>query len=178
MEATLALVHEKGLSAFTMQEVAKRAGLATGTVYVYFESKEKLLTDTYQWVKKAGLDALIGQLDKNQPYPALMKGLWIRFLKYCLEKEPEMVFVEQFKHSPYLHLIPANIQAEFERPIQALLDLGKQQLLLKDMDNQWLYAVIHGTTLSLSRLIKEEDLTQHPEKIEALFRLVWDSLKA
>ncbi|NJL14417.1 MAG: hypothetical protein HC913_16345 [Microscillaceae bacterium] len=48
--------------------------------------------------------------------------------------------------------------------------------MLKNMDKQWLYAVIRGSTLSLSRLKKEEDLEQHPEKIEALFRLVWDSL--
>ncbi|NJL14418.1 MAG: TetR/AcrR family transcriptional regulator [Microscillaceae bacterium] len=89
MEASLSLLHEKGLSAFTKLLVAKRAGIATGTVYLYFESKEKRLDDSYQWVKKAGLDALIGQLDHSQPYPALMKELWIRFLRCCLEKEPE-----------------------------------------------------------------------------------------
>ena len=41
--ATLELVKETGLAGITMGQIAKEAGLATGTVYIYFNNKEDLI---------------------------------------------------------------------------------------------------------------------------------------
>ena len=46
--ATFALVEQTGLSGLTMAAIAREAGLATGTLYVYFKSKEDLLTGLYE----------------------------------------------------------------------------------------------------------------------------------
>jgi AcrR family transcriptional regulator len=43
-KATLKLVKLNGLSGITMQSVAKEAKIATGTLYIYFKSKESLIT--------------------------------------------------------------------------------------------------------------------------------------
>ena len=42
-KATLLLVTEKGLAGITMSEIAKEAGLATGTLYIYFKNKDELV---------------------------------------------------------------------------------------------------------------------------------------
>lgn len=41
--AAIALIHEKGFDAMTTAEVARRAGIAAGTLFLYVESKEELL---------------------------------------------------------------------------------------------------------------------------------------
>ena len=41
--AALALFAEQGFAATRMRDVAKRAGVSKGTVYLYFQSKEDLL---------------------------------------------------------------------------------------------------------------------------------------
>jgi AcrR family transcriptional regulator len=43
LDAALALFTEKGFSATRAEEVAQRAGVAKGTLYLYFNSKEELL---------------------------------------------------------------------------------------------------------------------------------------
>jgi len=43
-EAVVELFKEKGLEAITMQNVAERAGMATGTLYNYFKSKKQILS--------------------------------------------------------------------------------------------------------------------------------------
>ena len=42
-EATLRVVSRKGLEGTTMQEIADEAGLAKGTLYLYFDSREELV---------------------------------------------------------------------------------------------------------------------------------------
>ena len=42
-DATFALVAQVGLSGLTMAAIAREAGIATGTLYVYYKSKEELL---------------------------------------------------------------------------------------------------------------------------------------
>ena len=42
VDAALALFAEKGFAATRLEEVAARAGIAKGTIYLYFDSKEAL----------------------------------------------------------------------------------------------------------------------------------------
>ena len=43
LDAAAGVLVDKGASAMTVGEVAERAGLAKGTVYLYFETKEDLV---------------------------------------------------------------------------------------------------------------------------------------
>src|SRR5437868_7079527 len=43
MEAALSVFHERGYEGTTIPAIASRAGVAQGTLYNYFPSKEKLL---------------------------------------------------------------------------------------------------------------------------------------
>ena len=49
-EATLTTIAECGFSRTTLAEVAKRAGLSHGLVLFHFETKEKLLTETLDYL--------------------------------------------------------------------------------------------------------------------------------
>lgn len=43
LEATLAVLRERGLSGLKMEEVARRAEVGKGTIYLYFRDKRDLL---------------------------------------------------------------------------------------------------------------------------------------
>jgi AcrR family transcriptional regulator len=52
-EAALELFVERGFEETTMRDVAKRAGLATGAAYYYFDSKEELVLEFYRQSQSA-----------------------------------------------------------------------------------------------------------------------------
>lgn len=56
LEAALAVFVERGFAAARLEEVAKRAGVSKGTVYLYFSSKEELLKALVQ-------SAIVPELD-------------------------------------------------------------------------------------------------------------------
>src|SRR5690242_8334718 len=48
MEAALALFRELGFDRATMRDIARKAGVATGAAYYYYDSKEAIVTDFYR----------------------------------------------------------------------------------------------------------------------------------
>src|SRR5688572_12550104 len=47
-EATMRVISRKGMAAATMQEIAEEAGVAKGTIYLYFRDREELVEKTFE----------------------------------------------------------------------------------------------------------------------------------
>ena len=62
LNAAEALFAEKGFSAATVEEVAKRAGIGKSTVYEYFGSKDEIFRQTLKAGLESYLDAMKGRL--------------------------------------------------------------------------------------------------------------------
>lgn len=64
-EATLRVVSRRGLEGTTMQEIADEAGLAKGTLYLYFDNREELVVhvaeSAFEELQLAVAEALGGQ---------------------------------------------------------------------------------------------------------------------
>jgi AcrR family transcriptional regulator len=56
-EAAIRVISRKGMAAATMQEIAEEAGVAKGTIYLYFRDREELVEKTFE--------TAIGQLHKR-----------------------------------------------------------------------------------------------------------------
>ena len=52
--AALTLFVEKGFAATRLDDVAARAGVSKGTLYLYFDSKEALVLDHFGWIGLPG----------------------------------------------------------------------------------------------------------------------------
>lgn len=68
IKATIKCIAGNGLSATTMADITREAGLSMGIVNLHFESKEKLLVETLRSVTgeyKEGLDKIFNDPDKS-----------------------------------------------------------------------------------------------------------------
>jgi AcrR family transcriptional regulator len=63
LDAAASVLVQKGASAMTVAEVAERAGLAKGTVYLYFETKEDLVAGLQARYTGALVEAARGLVD-------------------------------------------------------------------------------------------------------------------
>ncbi len=176
--ATIDLVFEEGLAGVTISKVAKRAKLATGTVYVYFVSKEILLIHVFTTLKKRTIKSVTDNIAFDQPFLPTMKKLWLNYFHYALENEKEEVFVEQFKYSPFIKKIKVEALEEFEKPISAFLEVGKSQLLVKNEDNSLIYGALIGVTREMVKIIYQGQLELNDITRDKMFKMVWDSIKS
>jgi AcrR family transcriptional regulator len=70
LDSALACFSEKGFAATRMDEIARRAGISKGTIYLYFDSKEAVFKARAQRVvtnRIADLHGLIDGFDGNTP---------------------------------------------------------------------------------------------------------------
>ena len=103
LEATLAVLRERGLSGLKMEEVARRAEVGKGTIYLYFRDKRDLLKALVEertwafyreveevgrrkaWVQEwRGLWAAVAREAMDDPTPWL-KGLHEHYLRLLEE---------------------------------------------------------------------------------------------
>jgi AcrR family transcriptional regulator len=59
-DATMRVIARKGMAAATMQEIAEEAGVAKGTIYLYFRDRDELVEKTFE----TAMEKLFLQIDE------------------------------------------------------------------------------------------------------------------
>ncbi|RYF45040.1 MAG: TetR/AcrR family transcriptional regulator, partial [Comamonadaceae bacterium] len=100
-QATFDLVAQTGLSGLTLAEIARAAGVATSTLYVYYPSKDELISQLYQDAKTVTAARLMEGVEPGMPYRARVRRTWCNLLRHRLDQYAEVIFQEQYYNSPW-----------------------------------------------------------------------------
>lgn len=101
--AMLELVAERGIHGTSMSQVAERAGVATGTAYVHYASKEELLIAAFVEVKTHLGEAALSGVDTSAEPRAVFGSVW-RNCRDHLAADPAVAnFLLQVEASPLRH---------------------------------------------------------------------------
>ncbi len=175
--ATLKLVIETGFIGFKMADVAKEAGIATGTLYIYFKNKEELINEAYLITKKEVADVFTDLEGAGETFFESFSKLWHAYFEFCLQHTEKMLFVEQFIHSGFI-TADINTQAEhyFDAFNQFLLDAqGKNYL--RRVDINLLKAQLMGPIHEVIKASMYGRVRLSKEKIEQCFQMAWNSVR-
>src|SRR5687768_18416522 len=66
-EATMRVISRKGMAAATMQEIADEAGVAKGTIYLYFRDRDELVEKTFDNAMQTLTERIDEALDRDIP---------------------------------------------------------------------------------------------------------------
>ncbi|WP_293904055.1 TetR/AcrR family transcriptional regulator [Phenylobacterium sp.] len=176
LRATLHEVQAVGLAGLSIEAVARRAGIATGTVYTYFRGKDALLDSLYLHTKTAFSDFVLR--DDGLPLRAAFTRMTKAYLDYIIEHEAEIIFMGQMANSPYVTEQTREAAALGARPVAAMLERGKLEQLLKDLDTAWMMAFVGGTMKAMAPLAAGMSAAGYAAFQESVATLCWDALKA
>ena len=176
LRATLDEIQAVGLAGLSIEAVARRAGVATGTVYVYFKSKEALLDELYLHTKQKFAAFVLR--DEGGPLRAAFTRITKAYLDYIIENKSEIVFMSQMVNSPYVTTQTREAVALGARPVTALLERGKAEQLLKNIDTAWMTAFVGGTMHAMAPLAVGLSVARYRDFQDAVATLCWDALKA
>ncbi len=142
------LVAERGFHGASMGAVAKAAGVATGTAYVHYQSKEELVYATYLELKAELSAAVLRDFDESaEPYDA-----WHHILATAYEhlaEEPERArFLTQLEESPYYEEAHARLMAVGD-PLYSAAESEEFARLLVPLPSEVIYALSFGVAVRL-----------------------------
>ena len=176
--STLDTVYKSGFSGIKIADIAKKVGISPSTLYVYFKNKEDLILSISislfkKWSRNDGQESL-----NDLPYKMKLKKKWLSLVHFGLNNAEEMSFLQQLKQSPYFDKIPKDIkQAKFQSGTD-LIELGKKEGLIKDIDNVILLSIMGSFSSHTVSLINEKHLKLNEKDMDLMYSILWDALRA
>jgi AcrR family transcriptional regulator len=74
-EAAMRVIARKGMAAATMQEIAKEAGVAKGTIYLYFRDRDELVEKTFETAITELYDRIDQAMGSKIPFAEKLRAI-------------------------------------------------------------------------------------------------------
>ena len=147
LEAAIRAFSRQGYHGCTVAQVAREAGMADGTLYLYFQGKEDLLISAFRFVL-AGLLERLDQATAKESDPLARLRLLVELHLGMMEADRELASFLQFQlrqPDEAIRRAIAEPLASYARRIEAILDQGKQAGRIRnDVSTRVMRRVIFG----------------------------------
>src|SRR5258708_3988743 len=159
-----------------MGEIARAAHIATGTLYIYFKSKDDLLNVLFTRGRKAAIESYFSGYDATRPFKTGLKMIWLNILKFRTEHFEEAVFMDQCNHSPFITEKTKDIVDKMIQPLYKLVERGKTGKNFKDIDSFILLVFMIGGINEFVKNTLYSGKKMTGSSIEQMFDLIWDGV--
>jgi AcrR family transcriptional regulator len=175
-KATLQLVMEKGVAGITMSDIARKAKMATGTLYIYFKNKEDLVNALFIACRTASAGIYFTDYDPGASFKECFKTIWMNILRHRTERFEEAVFLEQCYHSPFVAEGNKETSKQLFQPLFALMERGKKEKIIKETDTIMQLTFMIGSINEMVKYLHYHKRTLTKPMTQSAFEMCWDGL--
>lgn len=126
LDAALRVFAEHGVHGTAVPPIAGEAGVAVGTLYRYFDSKEALVNAVFRDTKALLGERLLGGLDTGASPRELFVELWNRLAAFAQDEPAAFRFLEMQDHTRYLDADSRRTEKGLLAPLNQLVVAGQQ----------------------------------------------------
>ena len=102
LDAATRLFAERGLAAAPTSEISKRAGIAEGTLFTYFETKDDLINALYREIKLELADAMMSDFPRKKNVRTRLRHVWDRYVNWGIANAKQRKVLAQLQVSEVL----------------------------------------------------------------------------
>lgn len=176
--AVYRLAARQGLASMTLAQIAKEAGIATSTLYVYYDSREALLDDVYAKAKTATVLRFGCNTDNAASLKAKVRQIWLNMVENRLENSDQVAFLEQYYHSDFISDANRALGLSMAAPFHELIAAGQRSEQLKPVSPLLLAATVMGLAKETAILVASGRLANDEDTRANGFQLCWDAIRA
>jgi len=177
LDACLSLFCESCFQETSTASISQKAGVATGTLFLYFESKQELVNELYLECKDDYASFIEEGIDKHSTFKAQIRHIWDRNLEWKLKNPEKLKFMMQFCSSPY---ITKMTQEKAMNRIRLTNDVVKRAVDNKEVNTsstELLSAMISGYFHSAALFLLEHPHSRNLNKwADESFNFFWKGI--
>ena len=180
MKAALELIAEHGFHGAPMAMIAEKAGVAAGTIYRYFESKDILITELHRKLEEKISATLLEGYPVERPLRERFLYLIRELLRYFIAHPLHFRYMEQYFNSPYgisLHRDRLLGKSGNQDIVMEIFREGSSQQILKDLPVVVLFSLAFGPLISLIRDHTLGFICLEETLIQKISEACWDGIK-
>ena len=179
LNAALKLFVENGFHGTPTSKIAHEAGVANGTLFYYFKTKDDLIVSLFIDIKTRMGVCMYGAINEWMGYEETLKTVYTETLNWALANKTEFNFIQQFHTSPFTALVTNKEIANQTQHHLDLLAKGIKKKQLKDLPVELVFTLITSHTFGVYQYVTTSNLSAAKTKkiINESFELIWKMIK-
>jgi AcrR family transcriptional regulator len=102
LDAATRLFAERGLTAAPTSEISQQAGVAEGTLFTYFKTKDDLINALYREIKLELADAMMSDFPRKKKVSIKLRHVWDRWVNWGIANPKQRKVLAQLTVSEVL----------------------------------------------------------------------------
>jgi AcrR family transcriptional regulator len=178
INAALKLFVDNGFHGTATSKIAQEAGVATGTLFQYFKTKDELVIALYIHIKNELTAFILKNTAENADIKETIKSQILSSLFWALDNAIKFRFIQQFHTSPYIGQVEQEVLHKQVEPHLTLIQKGIKQGVLKPLPADLVYSLMSNQVFGLYQFVTSKKLSKarQQETIETTFEMLWDML--
>ena len=178
IEASIDLFAQEGFWNTPTSRIAKHAGVATGTLFNYFESKDMLIDAVYKQLKQEWLGHMMAGYPESGSFKEHVEHIWFRFIDWGVRSPVRYSLMVQLKLS---NLVSKEVQQSQEAEMAFAYDMIVQGIadgVLVDVPPEYLGRIFYAQLEAAVHYATENNLTDMPlnRHIAQGFEIFWEGV--
>ena len=99
IDAATHLFAERGLTAAPTSEISRQAGVAEGTLFTYFKTKDDLINALYREIKLELADAMMSDFPRKKDVRTRLRHVWDRYVNWGIANSRQRKALAQLQVS-------------------------------------------------------------------------------
>ncbi|AOW08786.1 TetR/AcrR family transcriptional regulator [Flavobacterium gilvum] len=179
LETALKLFVDNGFHGTATSKIASYSGVATGTLFNYFKTKEELIFALYHLINKEMDDYIVERMGFLSVSKESFQFVFSAAVSWSLEKPYHFRYLQQFNHSPFSKVSGLAVLNKEENPVCVLIQNGIDVVLIKQLPVLFIYMLFCSQTSGLYDYISSNkfESAQQSELIEEAFEMFWKMIE-
>jgi AcrR family transcriptional regulator len=176
LDVSLKLFVECGFHGTSTAEIAKTAGVATGTLFHYFKTKEELINTLYLNIKACLLNDVKGNYNDKETFKENIRKLWLKFNYFGINNPYKFQFILIFNSSPYItSLTKEQAETRFAEVLE-IYKKGVEKNEIKIVYNEMVMDYFWGNIFATVSHFTKYPENLNEKNINLAFELFWDGI--
>lgn len=172
-ESTLELIREHGFHGAPMSLVAKKAGVAAGTIYHYFESKDQLICELYNYNKERVSAVIEEAIQPDLTFQENFFRIWTNLYTFYVKEPSVLIFFEQFTNSPFnAHKTPNYAKGKLFK----FFNEGLAKGIFKSVKPEFLFLLVMGSIVSAAKMHVYGKVPISKSDLRQLAGILWEGI--
>ncbi|MEJ2251165.1 MAG: TetR/AcrR family transcriptional regulator [Candidatus Lokiarchaeota archaeon] len=175
LSEALKLFVENGYHQTRTSDIAKRVGIAKGTLFNYFKTKEDLLNTLYLESKREVYKIMYEPIQLEDHLYTQFKKIWTAFVRWGIKNYLKILFILQMQDSP---IIDEKVKNEIDSKNQRLMDMhqqGIEQGLFKEVPIKIAVKLFFGGMITTIIYLVKFEPNASDEKIGTISNQVFEN---
>ncbi|WMW25639.1 TetR/AcrR family transcriptional regulator [Methanolobus sediminis] len=176
LQAALKLFSERGFHGTSTAQISKEAGVATGTLFNYFPTKEDLINGLYFEIKGELSRKMAKDVQDQNTLHDKFKKIWYNLIEWGLNNQEHFHFVNQFCSSPYITNYTREVVMDEYLFYHDLVKEAVTSGELGDYPGEMVAVMFYQSSRTIVNFILDSEPQDKDKVIEDGFQIIWGGL--